>query len=204
MKQFSIWRQFQWKIFLLRILANALALSLTVLVLPQIHFVNFSIASLLVITLVLGILNALVRPILQILTIRLLFVSYGLIIVLTNMVILYLLARLVPDRFAVDNLLWAFVAAFLIGALGNFLENLLGVTPPILADEAKELRKHIEEQDVTILEAWLLKRKAARELSETDEQSTAYRQPDSKPEVVEAKSSDAPPEEPAPVTRGEE
>ncbi len=166
MKKFSILRQFHWKIFLLRILATALALGLTVLILPEIYFINFSILSLLLVTLVLGILNALVRPILQLLTFRLLFVSFGLVIVLINSLILYLVAWLVPDRFAVTSLLWALVGGLLIGILGNFLENMLGVTPPILPDEAKELRKQIEAQDVSMLEAWIQERRAARKLAE--------------------------------------
>lgn len=171
MKKFSVLRQFNWRIFLLRILANAIALALTVLVLPDIYFLNFSIGSLLIVTLVLGLLNALVRPVLQLFTIRLLFVSYGIVIVLVNMVILYLLAILMPDRFAVNSLLWAFVGGLLIGIFGNFLENLLGLTPPILPDEAKELRRQIEAQDLNLIEAWIKERKAARQQLLADEQA---------------------------------
>lgn len=176
MKKFSVLRQFNWRIFLLRILANAIALALTVLVLPDIYFLNFSLGSLLVVTLVLGLLNALVRPVLQLFTIRLLFVSYGIVIVLVNMVILYLLAILMPDRFSVNSLLWAFIGGLLIGIFGNFLENLLGLTPPILPDEAKELRRQIEAQDLNLIEAWIKERKAARQQLLADEQALAEAQ----------------------------
>lgn len=176
MKKYSVLKQFNWRIFLLRILANAIALILTVLILPDIYFLDFSIRSLLVVTLVLGVLNALVRPVLELLTIRLLFVSYGIVIVLVNMVILYMLAFLMPTRFSVNSLLWAFVGGLLIGIFGNFLENLLGITPPILPDEDKELRRQIEAQDVNLLEAWIQERKAARKQMLAEEQALAAEQ----------------------------
>lgn len=204
MKKFSLWRQFQWRIFLLRILVYALALSVTVLILPNIYFVNFSIGSLLLVTLILGGLNALVRPVLMLLTIRLLFVSYGLVLVLVNMLILYLLAFLVPDRFFVNGLLWTAIAAFMVGILGNFLENLFGLTPPILPDEAKDLRKHIDEQDISLLEAWMQQRKAARRQSQADEQVELLPEPDITTQPAqEEEALQAPPNEHAPVARGE-
>jgi putative membrane protein len=204
MKKFSLWQQFHWRIFLLRILASALALSLTVVVLPDIYFINPSIGSVLLITLVLGLLNALVRPVLQLLTIRLLFVSYGLILVVTNTLILYLLALLVPSRFSVVSLLWALVAGLLVGILSNFVENLFGVTPPILPDEAKALRKHIEEQDTTLLEAWLQNRRAARKQSQAAEQAGLLPEPDQPAEPGKADEAvESPADEPAPVSGGE-
>jgi putative membrane protein len=172
-----------------------------------IYFINFSILSLLLVTLVLGILNALVRPILQLLTFRLLFVSFGLVIVLINTLILYLLALLVPERFAVTSLLWALVGGLLIGILGNLLENMFGVTPPILPDEAKELRKQIEAQDVSLLEAWIQERKVARKQAQFAEGSETTPEletvPDSTKPAAEAESADPTENEPSPAAGGE-
>lgn len=198
MKKSSFIQQFNWKIFLLRILVHAIALGLTVLILPEIYFINFSITSLLLVTLVLGVLNALLRPILQLLTFRMLFVSFGLVIVVINALILYLLALLVPDRFAVDSLLWALVGGLLMGVLGNFLENLFGITLPILPDEAKELRRRIAEQDVSLLEAWIQERKAARKLAKVAQEPGALPEPGIKTEpAAKAESVEAPASEPA-------
>ena len=61
-------------------------------------------------------LNAFVKPVLQVLTLRFIFASYGLIVILINTLILYLLAFFFPARFAVDHLIWAFVGGALIGA----------------------------------------------------------------------------------------
>jgi putative membrane protein len=179
-----------------------------VLILPDIYFINFSILTLLLVTLVLGVLNALLRPILELLTFRMLFVSFGLVIVVINALILYLLAFLVPERFAVDSLLWALVGGFLVGILGNFLENLFGITLPILPDEAKELRKQIAEQDVSLLEAWIQERKAARKLAKAAEGSGTPSEPENVLEIVETPAPEPsaevePVEQPAPEPAGE-
>ena len=50
----------------------------------------------------LGVLNAFVKPVLQVLTLRFIFASYGLIVI--RQAILYLLAFFFPARFAVDHL----------------------------------------------------------------------------------------------------
>ena len=127
-------RNFNWRILLLRILINAVALFLTAALVPDIYFVDRSLASLLLLALGLGVLNAFVKPVLQVLTLRFIFASYGLIVILINALILYLLALFFSARFAVDSLLWAFVGGALIGAIGSLLESLLGVTAPIVGD----------------------------------------------------------------------
>ncbi len=115
---------------------------------PGIYFVDRSLSSVLLLALGLGILNALVKPVIQFLTLRLLFVSYGLIVILINTLILYLLAHFFPQRFAVDIIFWAFVGGAVIGLLGSLLESLLGVTAPIVAERYPELRAKVKEGQV--------------------------------------------------------
>jgi len=141
-------RNFNWRILLLRLLINALALLITALLVPSIYFVDRSLRSLLLMALALGILNALVKPMIQVLTLRLLFVSYGLIVILINSLMLFLLAHFFPQRFAVDSIFWAFVGGAVIGLLGSLLESLFGVTAPILADRYPDLRAIIKEGQV--------------------------------------------------------
>jgi len=148
-------RNFNWRILLFRLLINAAALCLTALLVPSIYFVDRSLSSVLVLALGLGILNALVKPVIQFLTLRLLFVSYGLIVILINMLILYLLAHFFPQRFAVDSVFWAFVGGAVIGLVGSLLESLLGVTAPILADRYPDLRAKIKEGQVGGVETLL-------------------------------------------------
>jgi uncharacterized membrane protein YvlD (DUF360 family) len=65
-------KQFNWRFLLVRILVNALALAITAAITPKIYFVDKSIWSWLLMAIILGVLNALLKPILQI---RMLFDS---------------------------------------------------------------------------------------------------------------------------------
>jgi putative membrane protein len=131
-------QHFRWRILVLRFAVNALALLVTALLVPNIYFVGNSfgqkLESLLVLAVALGVLNALIKPIIQFLTMPFLFASYGLIVVFINALILEFLSLLSNGRFEVHGLLWALVAGAVIGLISSFLENLLGLTPPIRPD----------------------------------------------------------------------
>jgi len=146
-------RNFNWRILLLRILINAVALFLTAALVPDIYFADRSLASLLLLALGLGVLNAFLKPVLQVLTLRFIFASYGLIVILINALILYLLALFFSARFAVDSILWAFVGGALMGAIGSLLESLLGVTAPVVGDRYPYVRTKIKEEQGRGLEA---------------------------------------------------
>jgi putative membrane protein len=150
-------RNFNWRILLLRILINAVALLLTAALVPDIYFVNRSLLSLLLLALGLGVLNAFLKPVLQVLTLRFIFASYGLIVILINALILYLHALFFSARFAVDHFLWAFVGGALIGAIGSLLESLLGVTAPIVGDRYPYVRTKVKEEQGRGLEALIVR-----------------------------------------------
>jgi len=139
-------KQFNWRFLLVRILVNALALAITAAVTPKIYFVDKSVWSWLLMAFMLGILNALLKPILQFLTLQFIFVTYGLVVVLVNSLLLWLLSLLFPNRFAVENVLWLLVGGLVLGLVSSFLESLLGLTMPIVPDEPPELRQQVEEQ----------------------------------------------------------
>ena len=141
-----ILKQLNWRFLLVRFLVNAVAVAITAAVTPKIYFVDKSIWSWLLITLMLGILNALLKPILQFLTLQFIFVTYGLVIVLVNTLLLLSLSFLFSERFAVDNLLWALVGGLVLGLVSSFLESLLGLTVPIVPDEEAALRRRLAEQ----------------------------------------------------------
>jgi putative membrane protein len=141
-----ILKQFNWRFLLVRLLVNALAVAITAAVTPRIYFVDKSIWSWLLITVMLGVLNALLKPVLQFLTLQFIFVTYGLVIVLVNTLLLLLLSYLFPERFAVDNLLWALVGGLVLGLVSSFLESLLGLTVPIVPEEEAALRRRLAEQ----------------------------------------------------------
>jgi putative membrane protein len=164
MKLNRLLKQFNWRFLLVRILVNAIALAITAAIVPKIYFVDKSIWSWLLMAITLGVLNALVKPVLQTLTLQFIFVTFGLVVVLMNALILLLLSALFPARFAVDNVLWALVGGLVLGLLSSFLESLLGLTLPIISDEAAELPGRVEEQARRV--DWIA---AAR--AETEEQA---------------------------------
>jgi hypothetical protein len=77
-------KQFNWRFLLVRILVNAIALAVTAAVVPKIYFVDKSVGNWLLMAVTLGVLNALLKPILQFLTLQFIFVTYGLVMVLVN------------------------------------------------------------------------------------------------------------------------
>ncbi len=151
-KQFSFIRQFNWKILLMRILVNAVALMLIALLIPKVYFVDKTLVSVLIAAAVLGVLNAFIKQLLLFLTAQLFFATYGLLVIVINTALLYLLKWLLPERFAVDGFLWALVAGLLLGLLTSALENLFGLTPPIVPEDESEIREQIRKQSVTPLQ----------------------------------------------------
>jgi putative membrane protein len=128
---------YNWRLILVRILVNTAALMLTVLLLPNIS-VEYTYGTFLILGAAMAILNAVVKPVLQLLTLRLIFVSYGLVVVAINGVMLLLLSWLFPETFMVNTLIIAFIGGAVIGLITIFLENLFGLTPPIVDDQAAE------------------------------------------------------------------
>lgn len=118
---------------MVRILVNALAL-LVISLLPDIHFVEPTILRVLFVALILGVLNAFVKPIVQFLTLRFIFITYGFAIVIINAIMLLLLNLVVSSMFVVDSLLWALIGGALMGLVAAFLENLFGLQIPLQSE----------------------------------------------------------------------
>ncbi len=137
MKNFS--SHFNWKVMVMRILLNGLTLALTVLIVPGVYAVDPSILGFLTLGVVFGIINAVIKPIVQILTLRFLFVSYGLVVIIINSVVLIVLALVAQNLIVMERLISVIIAAAIVGLVGGLLESIFGVTPPIIdLQSAKE------------------------------------------------------------------
>lgn len=136
---------FNWRLMLMQILTNAVSLGLTALLLPGVRFqAERPLLALLASGLIFGLLNAFIRPILQFIMFRFLFITFGLVLIVINVILLWLLARITPGWFSSENLLWTILAAILVGLLGMFLETLLGMRPPIRDTvQADQPTKHL-------------------------------------------------------------
>ena len=148
---------FRVRPLLLRWLVSALCLALTVLVVPHVFMSGeYPVLSWLIISAVFGLLMTFVKPLLQLLLLPLIFVSYGLVIVLINTIIVWILSWIFADRFHVEHILWALVAGLVSGLLIGLLENLFGLSPPIVQGGPDALRKEMARAKPGHLEGELL------------------------------------------------
>ena len=144
---------FNWRMLLMRILVNALALLITGLLVPTINLVDATFLNWFLLAALLGVFNAVVKPIIQFATLRFIFATYGLVVVLINAAVLILISWAFPGLFEVGSLLWALVAGALIGVISAFLENLFGLTPPIVSEKYPELRRRIRDRETGTIKA---------------------------------------------------
>src|SRR5205085_12227305 len=107
---------------IIRWLANTLALFIVVTVVPHFHYRSF--VTLAIAAAVLGLLNAIVRPILFVLTLPLTIVTLGLFLIVLNALMLEITAWLVSG-FKIDTFGWAIVGAIALG-LVSLVTNRIG------------------------------------------------------------------------------
>ncbi len=126
-----------WKLVLMRILVNGLAIAATAIIVPGFNVAEGNILiQILLLGFIFGLLNALVKPIIQFFTLSLLFTTYGFIVIIINAVMLLILDWLLPNLLQISSIWAALAAGIIVGIVGIFLENLLGLTPPIVDDPA--------------------------------------------------------------------
>jgi putative membrane protein len=123
---------FNIKVMIMRVILNGITLAVTIFLLPGVKAVNPSLLSFLILGAIFGLLNALIKPILQVITLPYLFASYGLVVIIINSVVLIVLALLAPELIVMESILGVVAAGAIVGVLGGFLESIFGVTPPIL------------------------------------------------------------------------
>lgn len=127
-----------WRLFLVRGLSAGLAVVLTVVLLPGLGFVGWQWGEFLRIAVVFGLLNAIVKPVLQFLVLRFIFSTYGIVVALINAALLVLLGRLLPGTFEVYRPVALLFGGLVVGILGMVFETLLGANPPVLDRGYKE------------------------------------------------------------------
>jgi putative membrane protein len=124
-------KRLNWKVLLMSLLINMVAIGLTAVLLPGFNLVENKLYELVLIAIALGLVNTFVKPLLQLLTIRLLFVTYGLVLIVTNTIVLLLLGWLFPNWIEIEGLFPAILGGTLIGLISMFLDYLFGVNPPL-------------------------------------------------------------------------
>jgi len=127
-----------WRLYLVRFLSSGLAAVLTVALLPGLAFNGWEWGQFLRIALVFGLLNATVKPVLQFLTLRFIFNTYGLVVIVINAALLVLLGMILEGTFEVYRPIALLAGGLVVGVLGMVLETLLGANPPVLDRDYKE------------------------------------------------------------------
>lgn len=115
--------------FLIRIIVDivisAAAIGLTALVLPGIHIQPFSWTTLLLLGVVIGVIDSLVRPVLTLLSLPLTILTLGLFQVVLNALLLYVASFFVP-AFTIDTFWWAVLGGIVLGIIHGILEAIFG------------------------------------------------------------------------------
>lgn len=107
---------------LLAIIINTLAVLFTAYILPGIHLSGFWSA--LFVAIVLGIVNAIIRPIIFILTLPINILTLGLFSFVIMGLMVYLVSALVPG-FKVDNFGWAILFALIVSIINWLLWKII-------------------------------------------------------------------------------
>jgi putative membrane protein len=137
----AVWSRLQasnWRLFLVRFLSAGLAVVATVVIVPGLGFTGWRWGDFIRIAFIFGLLNATVKPLLQFLVLRFIFSTYGIVVVIINVLLLLLLGAILDDTFVVFRPISLVVGGVVVGILGLVLETLLGATPPVLDRDYKE------------------------------------------------------------------
>jgi putative membrane protein len=111
---------------LLRIVTYAIAIDLIAAIMPGIDVVNNDFGTLLIIGLIFGIVNALVKPIIMLLTCPFVILTLGLFVLVINGVLLLITEQLSGGRLRIDNFGWAILGGIVMSIIGMILEAALG------------------------------------------------------------------------------
>ena len=112
--------------FVMRIIINMVAIVITAMLIPGIA-VNDQLMPLFVVALIFGIVNALVKPILTLLTCPAVVLTLGLFLLVINGIVLQLTAYFSGGRLTVDGFWPAFLGGIIIAFVNMVLEGMTGV-----------------------------------------------------------------------------
>lgn len=123
--------------FLIRVVISAFAIAVTAMVIPGIQVANNDIGTLLIIGLVFGIINSMLKPILMFLTCPAVILSLGLFVLVINGVMLLITDSLVGDRLIIEGGIWtAILGGIVMAIVSMVLEGVLKL------DDDKQRKSH--------------------------------------------------------------
>ena len=112
--------------FLLRIVTYAIAIDIIAAIMPGIDVVNNDLGTLLIIGLIFGIVNALIKPLIMLLTCPVVILSLGLFVLVINGLLLLITEQLSGGRLHIDNFGWAILGGIVMSIISIIVESALG------------------------------------------------------------------------------
>lgn len=112
---------------LMRLFVYAVAIAIVAAILPGIHVKNNDIGTLAIVAIIFGLINAVVKPIVQIMSCPLIVLTFGLFALVINGLMLLLTDALAGGRFTVDGFWWAVLGGIILGFVAGILEGALGL-----------------------------------------------------------------------------
>src|SRR5580765_1879275 len=110
---------------LVGIVVNGLAISITAALLPGIHIHASSsserVITFLVLGIVFGLVNSLIKPIVSFLSLPLTILTLGIFQLVINALLLVLVSKIVPNL-VIDSFWWALLGGIIMGIVGAILE----------------------------------------------------------------------------------
>ncbi len=106
---------------LISVLVSALAVFITSKILPGVHVDSFLTA--IIVAVVFGIVNSIIKPILLVLTLPINILSLGLFTVVIIAICVYIVDAIVPG-FTVDGFVWALLFSLVLAIVSGFLNSL--------------------------------------------------------------------------------
>lgn len=109
--------------FLIQLIISTLAVLITSFLLPGVAIQDNNVFTALIVAAVLAFLNAVVKPIMIVLTIPVTIFTFGFFLLVINALMIILASKLV-DGFRVDGFWWALLFSFILSIITSILDNI--------------------------------------------------------------------------------
>lgn len=106
---------------IVNLLINSVAVFISAYILPGVEIGGFGTA--VIVAIVMGIVNLLIKPLFVILTLPITILSLGIFALFINAIMIMIVGAIVPG-FKVHGLIWAFIFGFVLSIISSFLHTL--------------------------------------------------------------------------------